>query len=244
MRIKYTIMIVLMLFGNIVWGQYSYFVTRNIYLKKNPDAYSDNISFIPEGTTLNIIANTDYPYLLVKYNGEDGYVNRLDLSTSEGTTTTEVETLPQEESETEEPQPTVESPEERENEPSADVVKKSWKDRLVLPKLPSISSLGGNDKYIWFLLIIPLLFVILLIRSLLGARKRKEKLEDSYSYSLGKQDSTSFWDQKDRTTWEQPEKTTQSQQDKTTFDNTYSEPIKVHRWENFAGKDDKTIFEK
>ena len=114
----------------------------------------------------------------------------------------------------------------------------------VLPKLPNLSSLGGNDKYIWFLLIIPLLFVILLIRSLLGARKRKEKLEDSYNYSLGKQDSTSFWDQKDRTTWEQPEKTTQSQQDKTTFDNTYSEPIKVHRWENFAGKDDKTIFEK
>lgn len=244
MRIKYTIMIVLMLFGNIVLGQYSYFVTRNIYLKKNPDAYSDNISFIPEGTTLNILANTDYPFLLVKYNGEDGYVNRLDLNVNEGTTTTEEEILPQEESETIEAQPTVESPEETENGPSGDIEKKSWKDWFVLPKLPSISSLGGNDKYIWFLLIIPLFFVSLLIRSLFGARKRQEKLEDSYNYSLGNQESTSFWDQKDRTIWEQPDKTTQSQQDKTTLDNTYSEPIKVHRWENFAQKDDKTIFEK
>jgi hypothetical protein len=244
MRIKYTIMTVLLFFGNIVWGQDSYFVTRNTYLKKNPDAYSDNISFIPEGTMVYKLAYTDYPYLLVKYNGEDGYVNRLDLSVNEGTTTTEEEILPQEPSETVEPQPTVESPEETENGPSGDIEKKSWKDWLVLPKLPSISSLGGNDKYIWFLLIIPLLFLSLLIRSLLGARKRKEIMEDSSNYSSGNQESTSFWDQKDRTIWEQPDKNTQSQQEKTTFDNTYSEPIKVHRWENFTGKDDKTIFER
>lgn len=188
MRIKYSIVACLLLCANMVWGQYQYVVTRNTYLKKNPDVYSDNILFIPEGTMLYRLANTDYPYYLVKYNGEVGYVNRLDLSTSEGITP-EIETPPLEEAVTVEPLPPVKFPEEKKNEPSNDVASKSWKDWLVLPKLPSIINLESHKKYFWFLLIIPGLFLTLFIMSLLRARKRKLNLKGDYYTSSGNQEN-------------------------------------------------------
>ena len=239
MRTKYAIMAILMLLTGMVHSQSQYKVARNTYLKKNPDAYSDNISFIPEGTTIFKVASTDYPYFLVKYNGEDGYVNRLDLTTQTGTSSSP-ETFPLEEPEIEEP-PIVEPEVERENEPSEEVVKESWKSWLVLPQLPKFTL---DKKYLWGLLIIPVLFLTLLILSLLRSRKRKVNLQEDYYSSLGNQENKNFWDQQDKTSWEQQDKTIHNQQEKTTFDNTYSEPIKVHRWQDFPGKDDKTIIDR
>jgi len=238
MRMKYAIMAILMFLTGIVHSQSQFKVSRNTYLKKNPDAYSDNISFIPEGTTLFKLASTDYPYFLVNYNGEDGYVNRFDLTTNEATSLPEP--LPFEEPEIEEP-PIVEPADERENEPSEEVVKESWKSWLVLPQLPKFTL---DKKYLWGLLIIPVLFLTLLILSLLRARKRKINLQEDYYSSPGNQENKNFWEQQDKTSWEQQDKTIHNQQEKTTFDNTYSEPIKVHRWQDFPGKDDKTIIDR
>jgi hypothetical protein len=191
MGFKYSIVACLLLYANIVCGQYQYVVTRNTYLKKNPDVYSDNILFISEGTTLYRLANTDYPYYLVKYNGEVGYVNRLDLSTSEGITP-EIESPPLEEAETVEPLPPVKFPEEKENESSNDVASKTWKDWLVLPKLPSIIKLESYKKYFWFLLIIPGIFLTLFIMSLLRARKRKLNEQGDYYTSSGNQENNNI----------------------------------------------------
>jgi hypothetical protein len=170
------------------------------------------------------------------YNGEDGYVNRLDLTTQNGTSSSP-ETFPLEEPEIEEPT-IVEPADERENEPSEEVVKESWKSWLVLPKI------SWDEKYLWGLLIIPVLFLTLLILSLLRSRKRKVNLQEDYYSSSGNQENKNFWDQQDKTSWEQQDKTIHNQQEKTTFDNTYSEPIKVHRWQDFPGKDDKTIIDR
>jgi hypothetical protein len=65
--------------SNITAGQAYFEVIRGIYLKANPDAYADNLIFIPSGKIVKKDLSSDNPYIRITYNGEIGYVSMDDL---------------------------------------------------------------------------------------------------------------------------------------------------------------------
>ena len=64
-----------------IYSQDKFKVIRNTYLKLNPDQFADNITQIPQGTIVTKKSNTDYPYILLSFNDEIGYVSKIDLET-------------------------------------------------------------------------------------------------------------------------------------------------------------------
>ena len=78
---KKIILIAVFLFVNfqIAIGQTEYEVVRSIYLKANPDAYSDDLMLIPAGKVVKKDLSSDYPFIRITYNGEVGYVSINDL---------------------------------------------------------------------------------------------------------------------------------------------------------------------
>ena len=65
--------------SKITSGQAEFEVIRGIYLKANPDAYADNLIYIPRGKIVKKDLSSDNPYIMITYNGEIGYVSMDDL---------------------------------------------------------------------------------------------------------------------------------------------------------------------
>jgi hypothetical protein len=79
---KKTVLLSVLLFINfpIAIGQKEYEVVRSIYLKANPDTYSDDLMLIPAGKIVKKDISSDYPFIIrITYNGEIGYVSLNDL---------------------------------------------------------------------------------------------------------------------------------------------------------------------
>lgn len=78
---KKIILLAVFLFINfhIAIGQTEYEVVRGIYLKANPDTYSDDLMLIPAGKIVKKDLISDYPFIRITYNGEVGYVSINDL---------------------------------------------------------------------------------------------------------------------------------------------------------------------
>ena len=78
---KKIILLAVFLFINfqIAIGQTEYEVVRGIYLKANPDTYSDDLMLIPAGKIVKKDLISDYPFIRITYNVEVGYVSINDL---------------------------------------------------------------------------------------------------------------------------------------------------------------------
>ncbi len=61
-------------------GKDQYKVIRETYLKSNPDAYSDNLYYIPVGEVVAKDVSSEYPFIMITYKGEIGYVSLNDLA--------------------------------------------------------------------------------------------------------------------------------------------------------------------
>ena len=68
-------------------GKDQYKVIRETYLKSNPDAYSDNLYYIPVGEVVAKDVSSEYPFIMITYKGEIGYVSLNDLAPLSNATT-------------------------------------------------------------------------------------------------------------------------------------------------------------
>jgi len=73
------ITLLFLLIINLVRGQDKYIVTKDIYLKSNPDKSADDIISIPKGTQINLGSRSDSPFIYTKFKEEEGYISLFDL---------------------------------------------------------------------------------------------------------------------------------------------------------------------
>ena len=207
-----------------IYSQDKFKVIRNTYLKINPDQYADNITQIPQGTIVTKKSNTDFPYILLSFNDEIGYVSKIDLETFNAGSESSIESLPLEEEEEEEE---TKKEEFKETETSVDELFKTKLDIQEKKKKPSLiplnflSNLKWNNNYLWVLLIIPLIFMVFIINRFI---KSKRTNNNNFQSFMGN----------DFSSLPPIPLETSSKLDS---DNEYSEPLKIQRWDNSAGKD-------
>ena len=79
MKKTISLFIFILLFLRVSIGQTEFEVVKDIYLKANPDSYSDNLMLIPAGKIVKKDIASDYPFIRITYNGEMGYVSLKDL---------------------------------------------------------------------------------------------------------------------------------------------------------------------
>lgn len=77
--IRNYIILLFLLVVNLVWGQDQYIVTKDIYLKSNPDKFADDLISIPKGTQITLGSRTDSPFIYAKFKDEEGYISLFDL---------------------------------------------------------------------------------------------------------------------------------------------------------------------
>jgi len=77
--IRIYIILLFLLVINLVWGQDKYIVTKDIYLKSNPDKFADDLISIPKGTQITLGSRTDSPFIYAKFKDEEGYISLFDL---------------------------------------------------------------------------------------------------------------------------------------------------------------------
>ena len=204
-----------------IYSQDKFKVIRNTYLKINPDQYADNITQIPQGTIVTKKSNTDYPYILLSFNDEIGYVSKIDLETFNAGSESSIESLPLEEEEE------TKKEEFKETETSVDELFKTKLDIQKEKKKPSLiplnflPNLKWNNNYLWVLSIIPLIFMVFIINRFI---KSKRTNNNNFQSFMGN----------DFSSLPPIPLETSSKLDS---DNEYSEPLKIQRWDNSAGKD-------
>jgi hypothetical protein len=94
---KFIILTFLIFISENIYSQDEFKVVRNTYIKSNPDQYSNNIMQIPQGTIVTKKSNSDYPYILLSFNNEIGYISKIDLESFNTDSESDRETLPLEE---------------------------------------------------------------------------------------------------------------------------------------------------
>ena len=78
MKKTISLFIFILLFLHVSIGQ-TFEVVKDIYLKANPDYYSDDLMMIPAGNIVKKDIASEYPFIRITYNGEVGYVSLNDL---------------------------------------------------------------------------------------------------------------------------------------------------------------------
>jgi hypothetical protein len=164
---KFIILTFLIFISENIYSQDEFKVVRNTYLKSNPDQYSNNIMQIPQGTIVTKKSNSDYPYILLSFNNEIGYISKIDLESFNTDSESDRETLPLEEIE----EPKVEKL--KETQTSEVELFKSKLDAQEVKKKTSLvpinflSSSKWNNKYLWGLLILPIVFLFFILNRFL-----------------------------------------------------------------------------
>jgi len=164
MKKTISLFIFILLFLHVSIGQTEYEVVKDIYLKANPDSYSDNLMLIPAGIVVKKDISSDYPFIRITYNGEVGYVSLNDLKNyikPEKKTNTPDEPPKKPDEPSDEPVEPPEEPVEPHDEPVVETI--PWLERLWF------------FRYI-LLAITGILLILLIWRILYRAAKEKAKL--------------------------------------------------------------------
>jgi hypothetical protein len=161
MKKTISLFIFILLFLRVSIGQTEFEVVKDIYLKANPDSYSDNLMLIPAGKIVKKDIASDYPFIRITYNGEVGYLSLNDLK---------IYIKPEEKTNTsdeppEKPDKPSDEPPEKPDEPSDEPVVETipWLERLWFFRYILIAITG-------------ILLILLIWRILYRAAKEKAKL--------------------------------------------------------------------
>jgi hypothetical protein len=160
MKKTISLFIFILLFLHVSIGQ-TFEVVKDIYLKANPDYYSDDLMMIPAGNIVKKNIASDYPFIRITYNGEVGYVSMNDLK---------IYINPEEKTNT--PDEPPEKPDKPSDEPPKIPVEPS--DEPVVETIPWLERLWSY-RYI-LLAITGILLILLFWRILYKAAKEKAEL--------------------------------------------------------------------
>jgi hypothetical protein len=166
MKTRFLISIILIILGAKIYSQDKFKVISSTFLKLNPDEYADNILQIPQDATVTKVSNADTPFILVNFNAEIGYVNKIYLlpfyANSEGS---------------------LESLEEKSNFLKFEEVAKIKMDtendekKISVTSTNSISSIKWDNNYFWGFIVIPILFLVFFAQKMFKSARKKYKID-------------------------------------------------------------------
>jgi len=173
MKNRFIILMFLILVGTELYSQDKIKAISSTFLKLNPDDYADNISQIHEGDIVTKINNADWPYILVNFNSEIGYVNKLYFVTSNDNIDSSSITLLEE--------PKLQKLEEAEE----------YVDKIDKPKLDtendekkisetttnSLLNMKWDNNYFFWLLFIPIIFLGFFVKKFLKPANEKYEID-------------------------------------------------------------------
>lgn len=163
----------LILVGTQLYSQDKFKAISSTFLKVNPDDYADNISQIKQGVIVTKINNADWPYILVNFNSEIGYVNKLYFAITNDNIDSSSITL-------------LEEPKSQKLEEAVVYV-----DKIDKPKLDtendekkisetttnSFLNMKWDNNYFFGLIFIPIIFLVFFVKKFFKPVSEKYKIE-------------------------------------------------------------------